>query len=72
MAVASTGTTLEFRVVCLVMGGAGPAGCGAGRQQEMLGRGCRDADALRDLVREQSPGRWPTQTRRRVRARPVF
>ena len=45
---------------------------GPWRRQAILGRGCWDADALRGPVREQSPGRWPTRTRRRVRARPVF
>ena len=45
---------------------------GPWRRQAIPGRGRRDADALRGPVREQSPGRWPTRTRRRVRARPVF
>ena len=45
---------------------------GPWRRQAIPGRGRRDADALRGPVREQSPERWPTRTRRRVRARPVF
>ena len=51
---------------------AGAAGDpGSWRQQAILGRGRWDADALRDLVREQSPGRWPTRTRRWCWTRPV-
>ena len=51
---------------------AGAAGDpGPWRRQAIPGRGRRDADALRGPVREQSPGRWPTRTRRWCLTRPV-
>jgi SRSO17 transposase len=45
---------------------------GPWRQQAVLGRGRWDADALRDVVRDNPWRPWPTRTRFWFSTRPAF